>query len=157
MPPVSILSALADPTRCRIVEILHGGAKPVHVLAAGFDISRPAISRHLRVLREAGLVSEKKTGRENLYVLHAKKLAPAEKWLTQFNAKPSAQPSAQPQPQPQPQPQVAVKVRTKKPVAAPKAVEQVQVAAPAAPKAVKPAKPAKQVEEAPASQMGFDF
>lgn len=58
MAPVPIFIALADPTRCRIIELLRAGPSPVHRLAAEFDISRPAISRHLRVLREAGLIRE---------------------------------------------------------------------------------------------------
>ena len=81
MPPLAVLVALADPTRCRIIEILHQGAQPVHVLAGHFDISRPAISRHLRVLRQARLISEKKLGRENLYALHANRLKPVGDWL----------------------------------------------------------------------------
>ena len=80
-PPIAIYSALADATRCRIVEILMSGPIPVHTLADGFSISRPAISRHLRVLKTAGLVVEVKKGRENLYTLKASKLNGAVKWL----------------------------------------------------------------------------
>lgn len=54
---------------------------PVHELAAAFSISRPAISRHLRVLKEAGLVKEIKRGRENIYSLQRQKLAPLGRWL----------------------------------------------------------------------------
>ena len=85
MPPISIFEALADPTRCRIVEILHRGPQPVHVLASSFAISRPAISRHLRVLKRAKLITEKKTGRENLYTLHSKRLEPANVWLSSLS------------------------------------------------------------------------
>lgn len=81
MPPIATLIALADPTRCRILEILRNGPQPVHVLAGEFDISRPAISRHLRVLKQARLISEKKTGRENRYRLHAGRLKPVRDWL----------------------------------------------------------------------------
>ncbi len=80
-PPVAIYSALADASRCRIVEILRSGAKPVHELADAFSISRPAISRHLRVLKEAGLVTEVKKGRENLYALRAARLEKAIDWI----------------------------------------------------------------------------
>lgn len=90
MPPISIFVALADPTRCRIVEILRQGPQPVHVLAASFAISRPAISRHLRVLKQARLISETKTGRENLYRLHGKRLAPAQGWLATMLSRPKA-------------------------------------------------------------------
>jgi DNA-binding transcriptional ArsR family regulator len=85
MPPIAIFEALADPTRCRIVELLRLGPQPVHVLASSFTISRPAISRHLRVLKRAKLITEKKTGRENLYRLHVKRLEPASTWLGGFS------------------------------------------------------------------------
>ena len=81
MPPIPIFVALADPTRCRIIELLRNSPQPVHLLAAEFAISRPAISRHLRVLKEARLISERKVGRENLYSLHPKRLAPAGEWI----------------------------------------------------------------------------
>ncbi|WP_332687963.1 ArsR/SmtB family transcription factor [Devosia sp.] len=84
MPPIAILVALADPTRCRIIEILRDGPQPVHVLAGSFDISRPAISRHLRVLKQARLISEKKAGRENRYALHANQLRPVAAWLAEL-------------------------------------------------------------------------
>lgn len=91
MPPIPIFLALADPTRCRIVEILRAGPQPVHVLASSFSISRPAISRHLRVLKQAKLISEKKAGRENVYRLHAKKLDPAHKWIVAISAAPTVE------------------------------------------------------------------
>jgi DNA-binding transcriptional ArsR family regulator len=81
MPPVTIFEALSDPTRCRILELLRQGPLSVHVLASSFTISRPAISRHLRVLKRAKLISEKKIGRENLYRLHIKRLEPGQTWL----------------------------------------------------------------------------
>ena len=80
-PPVSLYSALADATRCRIIEILTAGPVPVHKLAEAFTVSRPAISRHLRVLKTAGLVVEVKKGRENLYTLRAEKLTRAVEWI----------------------------------------------------------------------------
>lgn len=79
--PIAIYSALSDATRCRIIELLLAGAMPVHQLAEAFAISRPAISRHLRVLKEAGLVAEVKKGRENLYALRPGKLAKATAWI----------------------------------------------------------------------------
>jgi DNA-binding transcriptional ArsR family regulator len=88
MPPIAILIALADPTRCRIIEILRAGPQPVHVLAGAFDISRPAISRHLRVLKQARLISEKKSGRENRYGLHPHRLQPVLDWLEAMTSSP---------------------------------------------------------------------
>ncbi|MEO6012705.1 MAG: metalloregulator ArsR/SmtB family transcription factor [Devosia sp.] len=81
MSPVAQFSALADETRCRIVGLLHEGPRPVHELAAAFEISRPAISRHLRLLREADLVVEVKQGRENVYSLRRHQLKRLSSWL----------------------------------------------------------------------------
>jgi DNA-binding transcriptional ArsR family regulator len=84
MAPDPQFAALADPTRCRIVELLNGKALPVHALAAEFAISRPAVSRHLRVLKDAELVHEEKQGRENVYSLQAHRLRAVNAWLSQF-------------------------------------------------------------------------
>jgi DNA-binding transcriptional ArsR family regulator len=81
MNPVVLFAALADPTRCRVLELLHERPMPVHELAAAFSISRPAISRHLRVLKEARLVREEKQGRENRYSLQRQQLRPMADWL----------------------------------------------------------------------------
>jgi len=131
MPPIAVLVALADPTRCRIVEILHQGPQPVHSLASSFDISRPAISRHLRVLKQAKLISETKAGRENRYALHAGRLKPVRDWLDILEGTRAKQEGRT-------VPAKAVPV-TAKPVPAP-------IAPPAPPPQPKPA-----------SQMGFDF
>ena len=90
MNPVPVLVALADPVRCRIVEMLRAEAQPVHRIAAAFPISRPAISRHLKVLKRARLISEKKVGRENIYVLHPRRLEPVRKWLDLIHPAPVA-------------------------------------------------------------------
>jgi DNA-binding transcriptional ArsR family regulator len=79
-------AALGDATRCRLVEMLREKPLPVHVLTAAFSISRPAISRHLRVLKDAGLVIEEKQGRENLYKLQTIHLTPMSLWLTNLCA-----------------------------------------------------------------------
>ena len=161
MPPLAVLVALADPTRCRIIEILRDGAQPVHVLASHFDISRPAISRHLRVLKQAKLISEKKLGRENRYALHAARLKPVREWLdrvmpaTTAELLPRAVDVAAFEPATLPSPE-------QKPVAQPAPVRLVTAEpVPLAPKirAEKPAAPAAKVVAAkpPASQMGFDF
>jgi DNA-binding transcriptional ArsR family regulator len=98
MSLVDLFSALADPTRCRVVELLHQRPRPVHELAAAFDISRPAISRHLKVLKDAGLVQEEKAGRENVYSLQRGKLKPMQDWLERHRtgAKPAAKRPARP-------------------------------------------------------------
>lgn len=139
MPPIPVLVALADPTRCRIIEILRDGPQPVHILAASFDISRPAISRHLRVLKQARLISEKKAGRENRYALHANRLKPVREWLDRF------EPAAKP----------AVTAVAPKPAARAVAPGPAATALPE-PAVVPPAAP-KPLREKPVSQMGFDF
>lgn len=81
MTPVDQFSALADATRCKVIELLHERPMPVHELTAAFAISRPAISRHLRVLKDARLVKEEKQGRENVYSLQRQTLKPLSSWL----------------------------------------------------------------------------
>jgi DNA-binding transcriptional ArsR family regulator len=65
----SIIQALADPTRREILRMVRDAPLPAGAIASAFAVSRPAVSRHLRVLREAGLVREKTLGRERLYRL----------------------------------------------------------------------------------------
>jgi DNA-binding transcriptional ArsR family regulator len=79
-----VFQALADPTRRAILEVLRAGSQPVHVIAAGFPISRPAISKHLRILKEADLVKEVKVGRSRLYELHPEPLRDIDEWLAHY-------------------------------------------------------------------------
>lgn len=72
---------LADPIRCTIIDLLSEEARNVTDLTAHFEVSRPAISRHLRVLRESGLVTEVKNGREHTYSLAPPMLEAAAEWL----------------------------------------------------------------------------
>ncbi len=65
------LDALGDPTRRAILELLAGGDRSVGALAAELPVSRPAVSRHLRLLKEAGLVSDRPEGTRRLYRLDA--------------------------------------------------------------------------------------
>ena len=62
------LAALADPTRRRIFERVLTAPQPVGAIADGLPVSRPAVSQHLRVLKEAGLISERRQGTRRLYV-----------------------------------------------------------------------------------------
>src|SRR6478735_7685271 len=64
---VQAVAAIADPVRREILELLHAGAEPAGEIARRFTISRPAVSRHLRVLREAGLVRDELIGRQRMY------------------------------------------------------------------------------------------
>ena len=74
--------ALADPVRRRIVELLATGSRPAGAVADEFGhISRPAVSRHLRVLREAGLVESELVGRERIYRVDLDVLTEVEAWI----------------------------------------------------------------------------
>lgn len=76
-----VFRALADRTRREIVEVLGAGPKAVHDLAGRFEMSRPAVSKHLRILREAGLVSLEPSGKENLYRLEPGPMAEVIGWM----------------------------------------------------------------------------
>ncbi|MBU6297422.1 MAG: winged helix-turn-helix transcriptional regulator [Alphaproteobacteria bacterium] len=78
------LPALADPTRRKIFERLRHGAKPVGVLAKGLPVSRPAVSQHLKVLKEAGLVGDRADGTRRVYYIDPNGLADIRRWLDQF-------------------------------------------------------------------------
>ena len=73
--------ALGDPQRREILRLLSTGGKPVHVLAAALPISRPAVSRHLRVLKDAGLVDQRADGVERIYQLHEDGMRAAQSYL----------------------------------------------------------------------------
>ena len=80
----SALAALADPTRRRIFERLRKGPRAVGKLASGLPVSRPAVSQHLKVLKEAGLVQEKREGVRHVYQIDPKGLGALRAWLDQF-------------------------------------------------------------------------
>jgi DNA-binding transcriptional ArsR family regulator len=75
--------ALGDPNRRAIVELLGGGGRSVGEVAEALPISRPAVSRHLRLLKEAGLVVEEPQGTRRIYRLHDQGVAAVEAYLTQ--------------------------------------------------------------------------
>ena len=68
------LAVLADPTRRRVFERLRHGPRPVNLIAAGLPVSRPAVSQHLKILREAGLVTERRSGTRRLYAANPQAL-----------------------------------------------------------------------------------
>ena len=78
------LAALADPTRRQVFERLKDGPKPVGVIAQGLPVSRPAVSQHLKVLREAGLVEDRAEGARRIYYIDPKGLGALRAWLDQF-------------------------------------------------------------------------
>jgi DNA-binding transcriptional ArsR family regulator len=81
-----IFRAIADPTRRAILDRLRAGPAPVNELAAAFEQSRPAISKHLRVLREARLVSEHRNGRERVYQLRPAPLQTVVGWVEGYRS-----------------------------------------------------------------------
>jgi DNA-binding transcriptional ArsR family regulator len=78
---MQVFEALADPTRRRIVELLAEEERSVGEVASHFQVSRPAVSRHLRVLREAGVVNARGDAQRRIYRLDPKALGQAEDWL----------------------------------------------------------------------------
>lgn len=78
------LAALSDPTRRQIFERLAAGPSPVGVLADGLPVSRPAVSQHLKVLKEAGLVSDESQGTRRIYRIDPAGLGAIRQWLDRF-------------------------------------------------------------------------
>jgi DNA-binding transcriptional ArsR family regulator len=78
---MEVFEALADPTRRRIVELLAEQERSAGELAGHFQVSRPGVSKHLRVLREAGLVTVREDAQKRIYRLEPKALGRAEGWL----------------------------------------------------------------------------
>jgi len=79
-----VFGALADPTRRAIVSRLVDGDAGVVELASAFPISQPAVSKHLRVLEDAGLVTRRREGRRNLCTLRAERLRPVADWVSPY-------------------------------------------------------------------------
>jgi DNA-binding transcriptional ArsR family regulator len=78
---VNAAVAISDPIRRRVLELVRDQELPAGELAAEFGVSRPAVSRHLRVLRESGLVHERREGRLRLYRADPAPLAELREWL----------------------------------------------------------------------------
>jgi len=78
------LDALGDSTRRQIFELLRSGPRSVGDLASGIPVSRPAVSQHLRVLEEVGLVSHERAGTRNLYELESSGVAVLRDWVDGF-------------------------------------------------------------------------
>jgi DNA-binding transcriptional ArsR family regulator len=79
-----VFSAISCPARRRILDLLAEGDQPVKQIAGQFEMSRPAISQHLRILLAAGLVAEGRHGRENRYRLVPERLAPVRDWIAHY-------------------------------------------------------------------------
>ena len=79
-----MLDALGDPTRRAVLEVLEGGAKPVGEIARHLPVSRPAVSQHLRVLKEAGLVRDRQEGTRRLYSVDVDGLRALREYLERY-------------------------------------------------------------------------
>jgi DNA-binding transcriptional ArsR family regulator len=80
----STFQALADPTRRAVLDLLRQGSQPAGRIAQSFPVSRPAISKHLRLLRRAHLVEERRQGRHRFYHLNPQPLKAVDRWLESY-------------------------------------------------------------------------
>lgn len=78
--------ALADPTRRAVLDLLRRGSQPAGQIASAFPVSRPAISKHLRLLRRAHLVREQRQGRHRVYQLNPEPLRAVDSWIEQYRS-----------------------------------------------------------------------
>lgn len=79
-----LISALADPTRRAVLERLKDGPRPVGEIARDLPVTRPAVSQHLKVLKDAGLVADRSVGTRRIYYIDPKGLGAMRAWLDQF-------------------------------------------------------------------------
>jgi DNA-binding transcriptional ArsR family regulator len=84
--PEAVFSALADPTRRAVLDLLRRGSLPAGRIAQAFPVSRPAVSKHLRLLRRAHLVEERRHGRHRVYQLNPGPLLAVDAWLNHYRA-----------------------------------------------------------------------
>ncbi|MBM1106946.1 winged helix-turn-helix transcriptional regulator [Aurantibacter crassamenti] len=80
-----VFQAIADPVRRDIIELLATKTLSVNEVAEKFEISRPAISKHLKILSECGIIDFNQIGRERLCIIQPQKLIPAFLWIKQYN------------------------------------------------------------------------
>jgi len=80
----AVFAALSDPTRRKVFERLQSGGRSVSEIARGFPVSRPAVSQHLKVLKQAGLVADRAEGTRRVYYIDPQGLAAVRQWLDQF-------------------------------------------------------------------------
>jgi len=79
-----VFMAISHWARRRMLDLLTGAERPVSDIAACFEMSRPAVSQHLRVLLDAGLVTERRQGRERRYRLAPEQLSPVRDWIAHY-------------------------------------------------------------------------
>ncbi|MEY9094597.1 ArsR/SmtB family transcription factor [Paenibacillus sp. RC84] len=83
-PNQDVFQAIADPTRRKVLSLLAGQEMPVNAISGHFPMSRTAVSKHLRILADAGLVQERKVGREKRYRLQPEPLLELKRWLAYY-------------------------------------------------------------------------
>lgn len=83
-PSADVFHAIADPTRRRILDLLADREMPATAIAEPFEMSQPAVSQHLKVLRNAGLVTQQKAGRQRRYKLEPERLKQVYDWLAHY-------------------------------------------------------------------------
>ena len=79
-----VFQAIADPTRREIIGMLSRQSLSLHAVADKFEVSRPAISKHMKILTECGLVIVKRQGRESVCTADMRKLQEVDKWVEQY-------------------------------------------------------------------------
>ncbi len=80
-----VFRALADPTRRAILEMLADEPQPISKIAARFDVTRPAVAKHLRILKEGGLIEVNQKGRERINRLRPETLKQVTDWIAHFD------------------------------------------------------------------------
>lgn len=83
---IETFAALAEPNRLRIVELLRGGPRPVNDIGARLKLNQPQVSKHLRVLREVGLVEVEPRAQQRVYALRGQPLRELHEWLERYRA-----------------------------------------------------------------------
>jgi len=79
-----VYKAIADPNRRIVLDILMRGGQPVSAILARIELSQPALSQHLKVLRDVGLVQQRRAGRERIYTLNPKPLKEISDWIAHY-------------------------------------------------------------------------
>ena len=82
----ALMEVLAEPNRRLILDLLRDGERPVGQLVGELDVSQPAVSKHLRILRDAGLVEVRASGQQRLYRLQPEGLRELDEWLAPYRA-----------------------------------------------------------------------
>ena len=81
-----VFQAIADPVRREIIDVISAKPQTINEVAEQFDISRPAVSKHIKILDECGMVSIQQQGRERFCTINPKSLIPAFLWIEQYKA-----------------------------------------------------------------------